>query len=142
MEEKEIILKRKVVFQGNSEELYGAYPFRKLLTKKEFERYNEYCDISVYTDSYTDANSRDISIEDMKALIKKAEDAGANYIQIDYHCDHEEYDIYGSLITRPTKEEDEEIKRVKRVGEKMKISGRIRNLEAQIEELKKQNEKI
>ena len=138
MEEKEIILKRKVVFEGNSGELYGTYPFRKFLTKEEIERDDEHCDVDVYTDSYTDADSKDILIEDMKALIKKAEDAGANYIQIDYHCDHEEYEIYGSLITRATEDEINEKKRKEAVSEKMKICEQIRGLEAKLEELKKQ----
>jgi len=132
----EIILNRKVVFEGQSEELYGSYPWRKFLTKKEIERDDEECDVDVYTDSYTDSDSKDIPIEDIKALIQKAEDAGANYIQIDYHCDHEEYEIYGSHISRKTKKEVDKYNKVKSVSEKMKKMGKIRALEAELKNLK------
>lgn len=139
MKEKEIILKRKVVFEQSSEELWGPYPWMQFLNIEEFKAWQkDKLDLHIYTDSYTDAESKDIPIVIMKALIKKAEDAGANYIQIDYHCDHEEYDIYGSQITRATEDEVEEQKRKERVSEKMKISGAIRGLEAKIKELKKQ----
>tara|TARA_R110000851_G_scaffold152826_3_gene294629 strand:- start:12 stop:359 length:348 start_codon:yes stop_codon:yes gene_type:complete len=114
----EINLKRKIVFEQSSEELYDAFN-RKFLNKEEIESDNEH--YNVYTDSDTDSDARDISIEDMKELIQKAEDAGANFIQIDYHCDHSEYNIYGSLITRATDEEVNEQKRKEVNNEK--ISG-------------------
>jgi len=134
----EIILNRKVVFEEQSKELWGAYPWYKFLTKDEIKRYeNDDEGIDVYPDSYTNAESKDIPIEWMKKLIEKAEKAGANYIQIDYHCDHEEYDIYGSLITRKSDEEVEKYKKDKSVSEKMKVLGYIRALEVELEKLKK-----
>lgn len=140
--EKEIWLKRKVVFEGRSEELYGTYPFHQFLTKAEIDRDSKHCDIDVYPDSYTDAEAKDISIEAMKVLIQKAEDAGANYIQIDYHCDHEEYEVYGSLLTRASQVEKEKIEQKERISKKLKVLGRIRGLEAEIGKLKREFEII
>ena len=143
MKEKEIILKRELVFQKSSGELWGAYPWLDLLSEEDRNGYvNDNLDLNVYTDSYTDANSKDISIKEMKKLIAEAEKAGANYIQIDYHCDHEEYNVYGSKITVPEPVEKEDIMRKVRLGKKMALAGKIRNLQTQIEVLKKQQEVI
>jgi len=78
----------------------------------------------------------------MKVLIQKAEDAGANYIQIDYHCDHEEYEVYGSLLTRASQVEKEKIEQKERISKKLKVLGRIRGLEAEIGKLKREFEII
>ena len=132
----EIVLKRKVVFKESSKELWGPLPWYKLLTKKEISRDRKEGDVDVYTDSNTNSDAIDIPIEDMKALIQKAEDAGANYIQIDYHCDHEEYDIYGSLITRPTEEEvAKRVSEEKKIFEKQKQDA-IKRLQYQIVQVK------
>ena len=130
----EIKLKREIVFEGNSEELYGIFADR-FSTKEERDKY-EY-EIDAYTDNDTDSEARDIPIEDMKALIQKAEDAGANFISIDYHCDHEEYDIYGSKISRISDIDVIKEKKKQAIAEALKKKDKIRNLEDQIAELKK-----
>lgn len=142
MREKEIVLKRKVVFEGQTEELWGIYPFIQFLNKKELKDYDDdILDLYIRTDSYTNAESKDIPIEDLKRLIQQAEDAGANYIQIDYHPDHENYEIYGSILSRPTPEEDEDRKKKERVSKQMTIAGKIRGLEEEIKKLKKEQKK-
>jgi hypothetical protein len=97
--EIEIKLKREVVFEEASDELYDVME-HYFGTKEEIEQYQESCDVIATVDTYTNSDSKDIPIKDMKELIQRAEDAGANFIQIDYHCDHEEYEVYGSKITR------------------------------------------
>jgi hypothetical protein len=143
MEEKEIVLKREVVFQKSSGELWGVYPWLDLLKEEDKNAWqDDKLDLNIYTDSYTHADSKDIPIKEMKKLIVEAENAGANYIQIDYHCDHEEYDIYGSKITLPEPLEEEKILNKIRISKKMALAGKIRNLQAQIKELKRQQEVI
>ena len=131
----EVRLKRKIVFEDTSEELWGVYPYRKLITKKELSTYeNDGGD--VYTSSDTDSEARDIPIEDMKALIQKAEDAGANFIQIDWHCDHDEYNIYGSLITRATDEENADYEEAQVIKKQLEKEREIKQLEAKLLKLK------
>tara|TARA_R110000772_G_scaffold17946_3_gene50000 strand:+ start:147050 stop:147454 length:405 start_codon:yes stop_codon:yes gene_type:complete len=132
----EIKLKRKVVFEESSEELWGAYPWFQFLTKGEIKRYNDDCDVDVIIDSETNGESKDIPIEDLKALIQKAEDAGANFIQIDYHCDHEEYDVYGSLVTRATEGELQELVTKENEQKEKEKQARIKHLQEEIEQLK------
>jgi hypothetical protein len=142
MDFHKIRLKRENVYTESSMDLYSLDKFKRFMTQEEIDRYEQDgdVDIELVPEDYGDAE--DIPIELLKEMIEKAEKAGANYIQVDWHCDHGEYDIYGYNITRFTKEQEEAREKVERVGEKMKISGKIRNLEAQIEELKKQQESI
>lgn len=68
-----------------------------------------------------------ISIESLRKILDEVEKKGCNYVSIDYHCDHIEYDIYGLDIHESTKEEIEED------VEKIKVQAT-----AKIEELKKE----
>tara|TARA_R110000796_G_scaffold248124_1_gene374528 strand:- start:7943 stop:8353 length:411 start_codon:yes stop_codon:yes gene_type:complete len=133
----EVILNREVVFNESSSELWGDLPWHQFLTRKEILRSDRArCGIDVYASSDTDSEAGDIPIEDMKALIQKAENAGANYIQIDWHCDHEEYDVYGSRISRKSKEELDKYKKNKSDSKKLEKIARIETLEAEIKRLK------
>ncbi len=77
-----------------------------------------------------------ISIEDLKKIIKKVEDTGATHVAIDYHCDHDEYDIHGFKVERAS---DETI-RVWKEMEELKASRvkaeEIAKLEKKIKSLK------
>jgi hypothetical protein len=128
----EIKLKRKVVFQESSEQLYDAFAMQ-FATIKEMTKHQG--DVDCDVDKWTDSEAGDIPIESMKALIQKAEDAGANFIQIDWHCDHEEYDVYGSKITRVDEEG------LKRIAEKEATRLDLVRLN-EIKTLKKRLEKL
>jgi len=138
---KEIILKRKVVLEESSEELYNVM-VQYFGTKEEIERYNNNYDVHATVDTYTNSDASDIPIEVMKDLIQKAEDAGANFIQIDYHCDHEEYEVYGSKITRLDEPEILKIKKKKALLRKKQNEERIANHQKQINKLLNENLKL
>jgi len=137
----EIKLKREIVFEDNSEELYDVM-VRYFGTKEEIKRYNDSCDVVATVDTYINSEAKDIPIQVMKDLIQKAEDAGANFIQIDYHCDHEEYEVYGSKITRLDEAEILKIKKKKVLLTKKQNEETITNLQASIDKLVKENLKL
>lgn len=142
MKSKKYILKRKVVFEKSSEELWGAYPWLPLISKQEGDEYiNSELDLYIKTDIDTNSKTKDIPIKDIKNLITEAEKAGANYIQIDWNCDHQEYDIYGSKVTVPSSEELKNILKKERISRNMAISGRIRKLQKEIENLEYEKKK-
>ena len=45
-----------------------------------------------------------ISINSLRGMLKRAEDARATHVSIDFHIDYEEYDIYGFKIERADQE--------------------------------------
>jgi len=57
--------------------------------------------------SYDDYYATPIPIGVMKAHIDKVEKKGANFVSIDWHCDHGEYEIHGLKLKRETKDEKE-----------------------------------
>ena len=132
----EIKLKREIVFEESSRELYSVY-IEEFATKKEFKKWEDDYDGDAEVDGYINSEASDIPIKEMKDLIQKAEDAGANFISIDYHCDHVEYDIYGSKITRISDGDVLKEKEKKAISEGLKKKAKIKNLEEQIAELKK-----
>lgn len=74
--------------------------------------------------------NRPISIKSLRKILNELEKEGCNYLSIDYHSDHIEYDIYGLDVHESTQKEiDENIKK-----QKLEFSKRI-------EYLKKQSQK-
>lgn len=143
MKEKELVLKREVVFEESTEELWGSYPYLQFLTAEEFKAWkNDKLDINISTDTYTNAESKDIPIQWMKLMIEKAERAGANFIQIDYHCDHEEYDVYGSKLTLPTPEDEAKRKEKERKKKEAQIDSQIKRLQEQMDRLKRNKARL
>lgn len=49
-----------------------------------------------------------VKIETLKKMLSELEDKGCNYVSIDYHCDHIEYDIFGLDVHSSTEKEIEE----------------------------------
>ena len=81
------------VFSSSTEELDFVLQDR-FLTQKEKDANDNgdgyfYADTQYMKGSYVDGVPA--PIEMIKELIEKAEKAGANYIFIDYHCDHIEF---------------------------------------------------
>lgn len=55
-----------------------------------------------------DYQNTPVKIEVLKEMLSKLEEKGCNYVSIDYHCDHIEYDICGIDVHVSTEDEIEE----------------------------------
>lgn len=131
-EELEIKVKKKLVFEESSEYLPDLEA-RYFATKEEIDKTEH---ISIKTLDKTFYDACEIPLIEMKNLVAKAEAAGANFISIDYHGDHNEYDVYGYTIERLSQAEiDADIAKKKEVEKKGK-EGRIKLLEERLVKLK------
>jgi hypothetical protein len=77
-----------------------------------------------------------ISIENMRKTLDKFEKQGANYVNVDFHCDHNEVEVTGVIYRRST---DEEIALFIKSEEEKKENAKaehIEKLEAEIERIK------
>ena len=131
----EIKLKRKVVYFKSSHYL-DDYKYHDFLSNDELKEYNETYDFYLDIDCYTNSDAGDIKISALKEFIYEAEKAGANYISIDYHCDHGEYDFYGSYIHRATDKELAEMLTKEELDAKKKKDAKIKALEEELKKLK------
>jgi len=99
-EDLEIKVNRELVFKESTEQLSDIIS-REFATDEELQN-SEY-QFTTNIDKgniYLDATEVPISV--IRKMLNKAEKAGANYVSIDFHCDHGEYDIYGLKISRAT----------------------------------------
>jgi hypothetical protein len=77
-----------------------------------------------------------ISIENMRKALDEFEKQGANYVNVDFHCDHNEVEVTGIIYSRST---DEEVASFIKSQEEMKEvekAKHIAKLEAEIERIK------
>ena len=111
MEELEIKVKAKKVFKKSSDHL-PSLETEKFATKEELEN-NEYVSLSFEGNEVYQTESRIIPIEAIKQLIEEAEASGANFVAIDFHCDHQEYDVYGYLVEKMTEREIQIVEAIK-----------------------------
>ena len=136
MEELEIKVKAKKVFKKSSDHL-PSLETEKFATKEELEN-NEYVSLSFEGNEVYQTESRIIPIEAIKQLIEEAEASGANFVAIDFHCDHIEYDVYGFLVEKMTDAEIKVIEALKTKKEKDAKEQEIKRLEEKIQKLKEQ----
>ena len=120
----------EVLFSPNlMEELRNEF-----LTEEEQE---QECDIDVKTLQYEYyADSSSVNIDKIMSQLNKLKESGCSHVSIDFHCDHDEYELYGYSLERESEQErtarielEEEKKRKKKEQE-------IANLEAKLNKLK------
>lgn len=136
MEELEIKVKAKKVFDKSSDYL-PSLETEKFATKEELEN-NEYVSLSFEGNEIYQSEARIIPIEIIKQLIDEAEANGANFVAIDYHCDHVEYDIYGFLVEKMTEREIQIVEAIKAKKNKEFKEQQIKLLEEEIKKLKEE----
>ena len=136
MEELEIKVKGKQIFKKSSDHLpsLGTAMFA---TKEDLEN-NEYVSLSFEGNDVYQTDSHIIPIEAIKQLIEEAEASGANFVAIDYHCDHIEYDVYGFLVEKMTDTEIQIVEAIKAKKEKDAKEQEIKRLEEKIQKLKEE----
>lgn len=134
MEELEIKVKAKKVFNKSSDHL-PSLETEKFATKEELEN-NEYVSLSFEGNEVYQTEARIIPIEAIKQLIEEAEASGANFVAIDFHCDHKEYDVYGYLVEKMTEAEIAVVEAIKIKKNKKFKEQQIKLLEEKIQKLK------
>lgn len=77
-----------------------------------------------------------VSIDKMIEKLQEMKQAGANYASIDWHCDHQEYDIYGIQYDKASDEEVEEHKANIEKRKEAKKNSEIAELEKKLASLK------
>jgi hypothetical protein len=133
-EDLEINVKSKTVFRESSDELRHLET-EVFATKEELEKY-EYVCLAFDDDKVYQTEARIIPIQKIKELIDKAEASGANFVAIDYHCDHGEYDVYGYHVERMSQEEIDVLEAKKAEKTKKANEAKIKQLEEQIKKIK------
>ena len=81
------------------------------------------------------ANGSAIKISEMEEQIAKIKAKGGTHLDIDYHCDHDSYSIYGVKISESTDEEIEEFIGTARVHQRQKLLTQKQLLEREIAEI-------
>ena len=141
-EDLEIFVDSDLCFRDSTEDLSHLIS-EEFSTTKEKEEY-EYVYTSFRRKStngiqcYTEAAP--ISLNVLREKLIRAEKAGATHVSVDFHCDHNEYDIYGFKLKR-TSEEDLETDKKKALENKRKTyETKIKEYENKISNLKKELE--
>ena len=140
-ENLEIKVNRKQVFRESTDDLnhlkVACFATKEEIKNTEFIHV-KILDTDIDSEDYSYASySYDVKISEIKNLIEKAEQAGANFIAIDYHGGSE-YDIYGFNLERVSPEELEAFENEKVKREKAQKANRIARLEERLKKLKEE----
>ena len=118
--------------ETHTEELDFAL-YHDILGKENIDKaYEEDGVNSIYKGK--DYQNTPVKIEVLKEMLLKLEEKGCNYVSIDYHCDHIEYDICGIDVHKAT-EEEIEAEKEKETNEELETTKKLR--EAAQEYIKK-----
>lgn len=135
IEDLEVKVTREIVFEESTDHL-DSLKTDMFATKEEKEtsEYQYTTDID-NGEVYLEATEVEISV--MRKLLDKAEKAGGNFVSIDFHGDHGEYDVYGLKLERASVEVVDADIEEERIAKEGKRQQKISELEAELKELKK-----
>lgn len=77
-----------------------------------------------------------VSIENMRKALDEFEKQGANYVNVDLHCDHNEVEITGIIFGRSTQEEIDAYIKEKIDQKEAQKEKEVARLQAEIERIK------
>ena len=86
------------------------------------------------------ANSSEVSIDKFRKILDRAEESGATHVAIDYHHDHDEYEIYGFKMERAT--EEDILDNEKLITSSLEIENSIQDLKYQIRLLEDKKQQL
>ena len=135
IEDLEVKVTREIVFEDNTEEL--DFLKARIFATKEEKEHSEYQYITDIDKGEVYLEAKEVPISIMRKLLDKAEIAGANFISIDFHGDHGEYDVYGLKIERASDEVINEGIKSELILVEERKRAKIVELEAELKELKK-----
>jgi len=135
--EFQIDVKTKEVFKGSSEYLPDV-EFDYFIRSEEKSQISEddFRCLRFHGDDVYQLDARIIPLQDLKTLIEKAENSGANFVVVDYHVDHFDYNIIGFEITRMDEKEILVAESLEKAREEKNKQEQIKKLEEQMKKLK------
>lgn len=83
------------------------------------------------------ANGSAIKISELEAVIANIKAKGGTHLDIDYHCDHDSYNVYGVKIYESTEDEIETFIGTEQMLKRKKLLTQKQTLEREIAEIDK-----
>lgn len=77
-----------------------------------------------------------VSIENMRKALDEFEKQGANYVNVDFHCDHNEVEVTGVIFGKSTQEEVDAYIKEELAQKEAKKEKEIARLQAEIDRIK------
>lgn len=77
-----------------------------------------------------------VSIENMRKALDEFEKHGANYVNVDFHCDHNEVEVTGVIFRKSTQEEVDVYTKEKLDQKTTQKTKEIARLQAEIDRIK------
>ena len=77
-----------------------------------------------------------VSIENMRKALDEFEKQGANYVNVDFHCDHNEVEVTGVIFRKSTQEEVDNYTKEKLDQKDAQKTKEIARLQAEIDRIK------
>ena len=77
-----------------------------------------------------------VSIENMRKALDEFEKQGANYVNVDFHCDHNEVEVTGVIFRKSTQEEVDNYTKEKLDQKTAQKAKEIARLQAEIDRIK------
>jgi len=134
----EIKVNKEEVYYNSTEEL-TFLKTQQFATREELDTEKDVYTKDILKGKFNgEPISLEIPIEYLEGVVQKVKEAGANFISIDFHGDHVEYDIYGYKITRASVEESIADDEWEKARMQEKLESEIKQLENRINVLKQQ----
>lgn len=102
----------------------------------DYENHDDYEEIKIgISDSnYSDAGL--VKIDELITILQELKDKGANYVACDWHCDHQELEVYGFNYRKSTDEEVQEVENAEKVKKELLKQRQIKEMEEKLAKLK------
>jgi hypothetical protein len=98
----------------------------------DYENHDDYKEIG-------DVNQSDaglVKIDELITILQELKDKGANYVACDWHCDHQELDVYGFNYRKSTDEEVQAIENADKAKKELLKQRQIKEMEEKLAKLK------
>ncbi len=86
-----------------------------------------------------DTNQSDaglVKIDELITILQELKDKGANYVACDWHCDHQELDVYGFNYRKSTDEEVQAVEEAANAKKELLKQRQIKEMEEKLAKLK------
>ena len=86
-----------------------------------------------------DTNQSDaglVKIDELITILQELKDKGANYVACDWHCDHQELDVYGFNYRKSTDEEVQVVEDAAKAKKELLKQRQIKEMEDKLAKLK------
>ena len=132
MDEFKVSIKGNIVYEKSSDYLPDLEE-QHFATEEERELFS-YIYVDYVDDLYLPSTPIPIGV--IKKMIEEAEEAGANFVTIDSHSDHDEYEVCGYKFERVSGEDNSALELERRLADEEAKNKRIKELEDELLKLK------